>query len=143
MSTKTEGCSKPGCGFPDGRPCIGCGRIVEPDILYFGWSEPSGHGLKSSKTYPHPTWNSTPWGNNIDSGLCPRPESVDGKISEHHKDGWTAIAFWDRSGDSRPNSNTAFFVCCTMTTDELLVWSRKQWPEVFNRKGFPLRVVKE
>lgn len=23
-----SGCSKPGCGFPDGRPCIGCGLIV-------------------------------------------------------------------------------------------------------------------
>jgi protein gp37 len=21
-------CSKPGCGYPDGRPCIGCGRII-------------------------------------------------------------------------------------------------------------------
>src|SRR5579872_4416578 len=23
-------CSKPGCGYPDGRPCIGCGLIVYP-----------------------------------------------------------------------------------------------------------------
>lgn len=30
------GCSKPGCGYPDGRPCIGCGRVVQPgtDIHY-------------------------------------------------------------------------------------------------------------
>lgn len=26
---KTDpGCSKPGCGYPDGKPCIGCGRTV-------------------------------------------------------------------------------------------------------------------
>jgi hypothetical protein len=25
------GCSKPGCGYPDGKPCIGCGRIVESE----------------------------------------------------------------------------------------------------------------
>lgn len=24
-------CSKPGCGYPDGRPCIGCGLIVTPN----------------------------------------------------------------------------------------------------------------
>lgn len=23
-----NGCSKPGCGFPDGKPCIGCGLII-------------------------------------------------------------------------------------------------------------------
>lgn len=27
---KVPGCSKPGCGYPDGKPCIGCGRIEYP-----------------------------------------------------------------------------------------------------------------
>lgn len=117
---KIDGCSEP------------------PDVLYFGWVSGGGHFLRS-KNYPYPKYDSTPWGNQIDSGLAPRPDIVDGKISEHHKDGWTAIAFWDRSGDRRPNSNTAFFVPCTMTTSELLEWARKQWPDVFGRNGFPVK----
>jgi hypothetical protein len=34
-----------------------------------------------------------------------RPDSqLEGVCRLHHKDGWTALAFWDRSGDSRRNS---------------------------------------
>jgi hypothetical protein len=139
-SNKNEGCSKPGCGFPDGRACIGCGKIVEPEIFYFGRLNHCGHTLHGKKT--NRRWDSTPWGNLIDGGLAPKLDVVDGNILEHHKDGWTAIAFWDRSGDSRPNSNSAFFVCCTMDAAELSSWAKKQWPEVFNRNNFPLLVVK-
>ena len=28
-------CSSPGCGFPDGRPCIGCGKVVTPKTQEF------------------------------------------------------------------------------------------------------------
>ena len=31
ITLETPGCSTPGCGIPDGRPCIGCGRIVKPN----------------------------------------------------------------------------------------------------------------
>lgn len=26
-----EGCSTPGCGYPDGKPCIRCGFVAPPD----------------------------------------------------------------------------------------------------------------
>lgn len=110
----------------------------DPNVFYFGWIQHGGHWLESTKLPKYPHYDSTPWGKKIDGGLAPQPDVVDGKIAEHHLDGWTAIAFWDRSGDRRPNSNTAFLVNCTMSVQELLGLARKQWPDVFSRPGFPL-----
>lgn len=28
-------CSSPGCGYPDGKPCIGCGRVVPAGTPHF------------------------------------------------------------------------------------------------------------
>ena len=32
-------CSTPGCGYPDGKPCIGCGFVVSHRIMSWGWKE--------------------------------------------------------------------------------------------------------
>lgn len=36
-------------------------------------------------------------------------EQEQGSASLHHKQGWTALAIWDRTGDHRLNSNSVFF----------------------------------
>ena len=109
-----------------------------PDVLCFGCIGTSGAGHQlRSRTLPHLVWDSTPWDRLIDGGLAPRRDCVTGEYVEHHKDGWTAVAFWDRSGDSRPGSNTVFLVATTVTGAELLSAAREQWPAVFARPGFP------
>lgn len=35
-------CSTPGCGYPDGKPCIGCGFIPDNRIVGWGWKEDPG-----------------------------------------------------------------------------------------------------
>ena len=106
------------------------------DIWLFGCIGAPGHCMHN-RTPPHPAWDSTPWGNQVDGGLAPQQDCVTGEYVEHHKDGWTAVSFWDRSGDHRPGSNTNFFVAHTVTGEELIAMARKQWPEVFARRGFP------
>lgn len=34
-----SGCSTPGCGYPDGKPCIGCGLVISHGIFMWGWKE--------------------------------------------------------------------------------------------------------
>jgi hypothetical protein len=47
----------------------------------------------------------------IDGGFCPQIEDAQsGEARIHHVEGWTVLAFWDRSGDSRPSSHSTF-VC--------------------------------
>lgn len=81
-----------------------------------------------------------PWGWNLDGGLCEgRPyQRSDGATWEHHKAGWSAVAFWDQSGDDRGGSCTVFLVNAEATRDEILAAARTQWPEVWNRPRFPL-----
>jgi len=77
--------------------------------------------------------NPTPWGANMDGTLAPKGAQIEGEALLHHKDGWTAIAFWDRSGDSRGNSNSAFFVQGTHTFDEMLAICKARFAPVFQR----------
>jgi hypothetical protein len=87
-----------------------------------------------------------PWGGGIDSKLAPRewdshraPEMPQGVAALHHKDGWTALAFWDRSGDSRPNSNSAFLFDETLDFDAALAAAREHFPALFERFPFEVR----
>lgn len=51
----------------------------------------------------------------------------------HHKDGWTAIAFWDRTGDGRYGSNSTFIFEATLTFAEAVDRARETFPEVVAR----------
>lgn len=83
-----------------------------------------------------------PWGY-IDAQLAPKlgrhEEAPQGHAALHHKDGWTALAFWDRSGDSRDNSNSAFLFDHVLTFDAALAAAREAFPALFER--FPFDVV--
>lgn len=85
----------------------------------------------------------TPWGKAIDSSLAPcsspsrhSREMKQGWALLHQADGWTALSFWDRSGDSRGNSNSTFLVEETTSFDDLLARARETWPQLFDRFDF-------
>lgn len=115
---------------------------MNPEVLFFGCYGSPGHGLNSPRT-GYLRYDSTPWGNKLDGGLLTDDyykeahKGVLGAVKVHHKDGWTAIAFWDRSGDSRGGSNTAFLVAAHMTGEELFELARQQWAKVCTRPNFP------
>lgn len=109
------------------------------EILYFGWSYPSGHTLCSKQA--RYTFECTPWGSALDGGIEKTPDCVDGKVTVAYKDDahgtWTALAFWDRSGDKRPGSHTVFLSFDRLEPEDMLRLSKEQWPEVFARPNFP------
>ena len=108
-----------------------------PELLYFGCLHKAGHHLHSKVRYIQ--YHETPWGYNLDSALLPQSgPQPEGLIHFHKRDGWTAVAFWDRSVDVRPGSWSGFIVDRDWTEMELLTAARQAWPEVFARKGFPL-----
>ena len=109
-----------------------------PEVFYFGRKDSMGHSLHYKRQARR--YDETPWGIHLDGGLLKTKMDVpDGDIVYAQKDGWTAIAFWDRSGDSRPGSNSAFLTPALVDLDELIRRAREQWPEVFRRQGFPVR----
>jgi hypothetical protein len=83
--------------------------------------------------------NGQPWKDSIDSMLCPSGPQVEGVALLHHKDGWTAVAFWDRTVDHRPGSHSTFIAEGTFTYDEMVTAAKTQWPEVWARYKFEVR----
>jgi hypothetical protein len=76
-----------------------------------------------------------PWGDGeLDSGLAPQIESQpQGLCKLHHKDGWTALAFWDRSADSRGNSNSVIIAEGAHSFLEMLLIFAENFPVVRDR----------
>lgn len=84
-----------------------------------------------------------PWGLTVDGQLAPReydsrraPEMPQGVAALHHKDGWTALSFWDRSGDSRGASSSTFLFEATLDFDQALSAARERFPALFERFSF-------
>lgn len=70
-------------------------------------------------------------------------EFPQGVAALHHRDGWTALAFWDRSGDSRGNSNSVFLFDTELTFEGALVAARKNYPDLFERFPFEVKPLPE
>lgn len=106
--------------------------------LYFGcWGNSTGHYLFESE-YQKPPMNTVPW-DSIDGGLAPAGvKQREGVAELHHKNGWTALAFWDRSVDKRPNSNSALFAEGTHSFDEMIQIAKDNFPQIMNRFNFPI-----
>lgn len=79
-------------------------------------------------------YHETPWSYELDEVLVQDGDLLIG-MGHHvrHKDGWTAVVFWDNSLDKRPFAISVFLVAKNWTKDQVLNEARKQWPEVFER----------
>lgn len=112
----------------------------EPQVLCFGCIGVPGHYLYQPNGRSLPL-DGQPWGDELDGGLLRGtiPDKIDGQFVTENLDGWTAVSFWDRSGDSRPNSSTTFLINAIIGGDDLLKLARRQWPDLFKRPGFPIK----
>jgi len=77
--------------------------------------------------------------NHIDGALCPKGP-VEGACRIVDIQGWSVLALQDRSGDSRPGSNSAFILRDPMTApygpdrfSELLNSATEEFPDVMRR----------
>ena len=120
------------------------------DSVYFGcWDRPGHyfHSCDGGYLYPHEgPLTEFPWGYEVDGGLCPggdrrdnRVPQVEGEALIHHKDGWTALSFWDRSVDARGGCNSNFFFRGILSFDEALVKAKKVFPFILARFTFDVR----
>lgn len=110
-------------------------------VLYFGCIGEAGHYLWNHRGRQTTDWASIqPWGEEVDGGLAPQDNGErQGEALLHHKGGWTAIAFWDRSVDSRPGSNSAFLVDREVGFDVAVTLAKTNFPAVWARFGFEVR----
>lgn len=85
----------------------------------------------------------SPWGSSIDGGLFPRNQgpSKQGEAHTFHRDGWTALAFLDRSVDTRPGSWSVYCIPAILDGPEALAVAREAFPPIFARYTFPVQVA--
>lgn len=136
--------------------------------LYFGCIGDLGHylhgltGPRSKTLDPQRDVPGFPWGVLIDTGLLKngeRRDVYDGRVwwTCGGKDTlWLAFFWWDNSVDSRPGSNSGFYVEVDLSSGPVVdrefihsqlepafAYACSQWPEVVARQKFPLVLQKE
>lgn len=132
-------------------------KTMDGKAYYFGCVGESGHFLFDQwlrrVTYPGAPYGCGPW-KLVDAKLAPyigssaaarrRSDYDNGKQTQglaalHHKDGWTALAFWDRTVDTRMGCNSNFFFEGTRSFDEMVKLCKAWFPTIWGR--FPFDVV--
>jgi hypothetical protein len=115
-------------------------------VIYYGcWSQPGHFCWKPDGRWTanqHPS----PWDNFY--ALCPgyvdtynMGAQAQGEAALHHKEGWTALAFWDRSVDQRFNCVSVFMMYGTLTGPDAIAAARAAFPTIWARYKFQVRIV--
>jgi hypothetical protein len=118
-------------------------------FFYFGCMDQVGHHVFSSpRAYELEDRRAVsdvlyrnPWGIAIDGGLCKSGAEQEGIALIHHKNGWTALAFWDRSVDKRGKSNSVFLAIGEFEFDQMVAMAKQFFPEVIARFPFEIKMV--
>lgn len=127
------------------------------NIYYFGcWGRVGHHLWTPAATFAKHVEH--PWGHGglgLDGELAPgfrdprrshhvdEREQVEGAAALVHKDGWTALAFWDRSADRRFGSNSTFLFESgePLEFDDAVVLAREAFATIWSRFVFKVRIA--
>lgn len=118
---------------------------MKTNMYYFGCNHGYGHGLITHPQRNGVQYDELPWWKNegIDGTLCHQGIAQEEGIAKlHHKYGWTALAFWDRSIDHRRGSNSVFLAEGTFTFEEMLSKIESFFPKILKRFSFSI-ILKE
>jgi hypothetical protein len=123
-------------------------------MFYFGpWDQP-GHFFFSEGGYSssREAESVIPWKDyEVDGVLQPGcvlerdrwvrkgPEN-EGEALLHHKGGWTALSFWDRSVDKRGACNSTYFAEGTFTFAEMVEMAKARFAVRWNKMRFEVKL---
>jgi len=102
-------------------------------LYYHGCLGQPGHYLYRPPGISSSRRKLTPFGWELDGGYAPKGRQVEGRARLVHDKGWTILAFWDRTGDTRGNSNSAFLIEGEHTFDEMVAMAQEHYPKVWKR----------
>jgi len=122
----------------------------KPRMFYFGpWGEPGHYLFNEHRIWSHREEDILPWNGKIDGCLQPGcrlekdgrwehddADQVEGRALLHHKDGWTALSFWDRSVDTRFASNSTYFAEGIFTFEQMVEMAKTRFVDRWNRMKF-------
>lgn len=113
-------------------------------IFYFGCWHDVGHFMRAPNKHADShreaaefAWKN-PWSHDIDGRLCPDGSQIEGRALIHHKEGWTALSFWDRSVDKRRGSNSNFLAKGDHSFETMLTLAEEYFPDILKRYSFQI-----
>ncbi len=106
--------------------------------IYFGCVERIGHYCYAADL-GRATWRGRrEWVNRLDGLLPPLDTTVQGVATLAYIHGFSILAFWDRSVDNRPGSNSVFLIPGRWSFEETLERARVTFPKIFDRFQFEI-----
>lgn len=67
-----------------------------------------------------------------------RGPEIEGEALLHHKAGWTALSFWDRSIDKRGACNSTYIAEGLFTFDEMVQLAKARFAYRWEKMAFPV-----
>lgn len=107
-------------------------------IYYYGAIGSAGHYLWESDTRSYHVYDQPhPWGRKIDGTLTPEDISQgEGIALVTHKQGWTALSFWDRTVDKRRGSHSTYVINSIHTFEEMVILAKENFPKRWGAMSF-------
>jgi hypothetical protein len=85
-----------------------------------------------------------PWGLSVDGGLMPKRRPLkEGEAVLAHRDGWTALSFWDRTVDTRPGSVSVFLFNAELEFHQAVRAAMREFPTIWKRYPFEVVPIEE
>lgn len=125
----------------------GVEKGAEYTVYFFGcWNGSVGHYMHTPGGGTVYEKTATPWGFSVDSSLAPRGpnstrdrrEEIEGHAALHYKEGWTALAWWDRSVDTRGACNAGLYAKGRFDEADMLELGRRYFPKIMSRFGYTI-----
>lgn len=134
-------------------------ELLQPLMFYFGPWDRAGHFLHDE--YGHSVrrdgrdslpWNE--WRGEVDGKLQPHERNCNGRsycgcvqpegaALLHHKAGWTALSFWDRSVDGRGGCNSTYFAKGEFTFEQMVEMAKTRFAYRWNKMNFEVTQAKQ
>ena len=124
----------------------------DPRRFYFGPWDEAGHYMRSDEQN-HRSFDLeerravsrfnriNPWGLSVDGGLCPTVnQQKEGIALLHHREGWTALSFWDRTIDDRTGSSSTYLAEGEFTFEQMVEMAKSRFAQRWNKMKFQVRL---
>jgi hypothetical protein len=141
------------CPNPPEKPAL---DPMMPRAYYFGpWSQAGHHLYGRGGSSAYHAEQMIPWSSidgelqphrescRRDSGYCGCGSGPEGEALLHHRNGWTALSFWDRSVDRRGNCNSTYFAEGDFSFNEMVAIAKAQFGERWAKMGFQVVPAKQ
>lgn len=125
-------------------------------VYYYGPLDAPGHQFfdeSGSKVYSNDKkglpWKEWDIDGKLQPGCSPHPRDgrwehagpeIEGEALLHHKDGWTAISFWDRSVDPRGACNSTYIAEGTFTFEQMVELAKTRFAARWSKMKFEVRL---